>query len=142
MANAGTFSTGTLATIPNNGIITLTQQVLVGTSISFTPPNTINLQPGNYIANYSLMGNPDATGSDTTVVGLRLNGSNITQSFVGNSLFGLDYPQAVGSYLLTISANSTLQLICRFVLVYLTPVIDNSLAANNTQIAQLTIFKL
>ena len=141
--DTGTFSTANQASLSANSVISLTQQVLVGSNISFTPPNTINLQPGNYIVIYNLMGNsPDA--AKTVLVGLRLNGNIITNSTVGIAIGTTTaaYPGAIGSYLINTNVISTLQLVARTNVVYNSATVNTSLTNNNIQTAQLTIFKL
>ncbi|MEW4320145.1 hypothetical protein Q0N71_29870 [Bacillus thuringiensis] len=143
--SAGTFGTASQTALATNTVINLTQQVLVGTSISFTSPNTINLESGDYIVNYALVGNPGSTTAETTIVGLQLNGMIITQSSIGHSSGPSspnDYLEATGSYLITINTNSTLQLVTLSSLVYNNATVNAFFTAQNVQTAQLTIFKL
>ncbi|WP_367083433.1 hypothetical protein [Bacillus thuringiensis] len=142
-SDAGTFSTASQTALATNTVINLTQQVLVGTSISFTSPNTINLKPGSYIVRYSLLGLPINSGA-LIAVGLRLNGVIITQTSIAYSSNGNGsaYPEATGAYLITINTNSTLQLVARTPVTYPIATINAVLTANNVQTAQLTIFKI
>lgn len=144
--SAGTFSTASQTALTVNSVVSLNQQVLVGKSISFTPPNIIKLQPGGYMVHYSLMGNPTATTAETSIVGLRLNNSIITQTSIGNSTgpaANSDYLQAVGSYLIIVNqCSSILQLVALSNINYDIAAVNAALTAANTQTAQLTIFKL
>ena len=143
-SDAGTFSTLSQASLAANNVINLTQQSLVGTNIFYTPPNTINLQPGNYVVTYSLMGNP-AAASELVSVALQLNGVIITQSTIGASSIGntTAYPEATGSYFIIATAvNNTLRLIARTPVDYNVPAVNAILTSNNAQTAQLTIFKI
>ena len=141
--NSGTFSATSLTALPANSVINLTQQVLAGTSISFTPPNTINLQPGNYIIRYSFMGQP-TNSAFLLSIGLQLNNFIIIQSSIGASSNASTspYPQTGGSSLITIEFTSTLRLVALTPVAYPTAVINTAITNNNIQTAQLTIFKL
>lgn len=142
-SDAGTFSTAVQTLYATNAVINLTQQSLVGTSISFTAPSTINIQPGSYIVNYALMGD-SFVASQLVLVGLQLNGVIIANSTIGPSTFtsGFSYPEAIGSYLITTNTKATLQLICRAQTSYSNATVNAALTAVNAQTAQLTIFKL
>ena len=144
--SAGTFSTASQTALAANSVIGLTQRALVGTSISFTAPNTINLKPGSYIVNYALMGNPGGGAeAETAIVGLLLDGVIVAQASIANSAGPTgtaDYPEATGSYLITTDRNSTLQLVTRTSVQYNVPTVNSALTAASAQTAQLTIFKL
>ncbi|PEA01356.1 hypothetical protein, partial [Bacillus cereus] len=140
--NAATFSTSSLD--PKWGPIDLVERTLVGTKISFTSPNTINLKPGNYVVNYTLMGNPSGINSEIVLVGLDVNGLSIPETTLGSSSLGTTncYPRATGSYSLSISANSTLQLSARTNVLYDVPSANSTLKATNAQTAQITILEI
>ncbi|PDZ99981.1 hypothetical protein, partial [Bacillus cereus] len=100
----------------------------------------INLEPGNYVVNYALMGNPDGP-HETVLVGLDVNGLAIPETTIGASASGVGgangiggtraYPQATGSYFLNVPTSSTLQLNARTILVYNQSIVNEILTANN-----------
>ncbi|PEA01794.1 hypothetical protein [Bacillus cereus] len=139
--NTATFSTASLDS--KLGPIDLVERTLVGKKISFTSPNTINLEPGNYVVNYTLMGNP-AGPNETVLVGLDINGLAIPEATIGSASYGteLSYSQAAGSYSLNVPTSSTLQLNSRTNVLYDVPGINAILAANNAQTAQITIYEV
>lgn len=142
----GYFSTTAQNTINYNASISLIQRELNGSNISFSSPNIINLNPGIYLVMYGLMGNPSGPG-ETTGVGLSLNNTIILPSIAasGASTNGAqDYPQAVGSYILTITTLSTLQLINRTVdgLFYINSTTQTALTTSGAQTAYISIVQL
>lgn len=142
--NAGTFSTAVQATHNANTVFNLTQQSLVGTSISFTPPNTINLNPGSYIVYYSLMADSLVAVTQTVFVGLQLNGTIITNSTMGSATAtsGANCPEAFGCYLINVNTTSTLRLVARSNVGFSFANVNAALSAINSQVAQLSLLKL